>query len=231
MAEESYVEFNENLEVQPDRTIYKGRDIEVLYDRKLCMHAAECGRGLKVVFDAKKRPWIDPDQAPSEQVAKVVMRCPSGALQFRQKDGKVEELEPAQNTILVSPDGPLFVVGDIVFHQADGTEHPASKRLALCRCGASNNKPYCDGTHAKIGFKDAGPVASDIEDEKGNTGRLTIKTVPNGPLLLSGPFTIRAASGREAFCGNKVALCRCGSAVNKPFCDGTHAKVGFRDSV
>ena len=94
MSQEDYSRFDPNLRVQPDLTLYPGTEVDVLYDRKRCIHAAECGRGLKAVFDGQKTPWIDPDQASAEEVIKVVNRCPTGALAI--KNGGPQQI-PSQN--------------------------------------------------------------------------------------------------------------------------------------
>ena len=54
--------------------------------------------------------------------------------------------------ITVSKNGPYIVSGPVQLVDADGTSYPAKAKMALCRCGASTTKPFCDGTHSKIGF-------------------------------------------------------------------------------
>ncbi|MDJ0736282.1 MAG: CDGSH iron-sulfur domain-containing protein [Nostocaceae cyanobacterium] len=230
MSNQDYSVFDPNLKVQPDRTIFPGENIEVWYNRQLCIHAAECGRGLKEVFNAKKDPWIDPDKANADQVAKVVMRCPTGALNFKRTDGGPQEPIPESNTVVVSPDGPFYMRGEIIIQDAAGKEESVQTRLALCRCGASANKPYCDGAHEKAGFRDAGPVNSDGGGNLEQGGPLRVTALKDGPLQCSGAFTMRAASGRDALQGTSAYLCRCGGSANKPFCDGAHAIIGFRDN-
>lgn len=204
---------------------YTGQSVEITYDRDLCIHAAECGRGSKALFDASKDPWCDPDAVSAEQALAVVARCPTGALKARRLDGAADAKAVSDgNVVTVNPDGPLYVQGDVTVNQA-----PAEGgRLALCRCGASSKKPFCDGSHVKAGFKDSGPVASDPEGDVGEAGVLAIATIPDGPLIVDGPVTLRAASGRDAYCGRRLALCRCGASQNKPFCDGSHTAAGFK---
>ena len=100
-------------------------------------------------------------------------------------------------------------------------------RAALCRCGLSKNKPFCDNSHEGK-FKDYGAVGEVGEPLKKLGGQLKINPVENGPLLLSGNVTVKASSGRSAWQGNKLALCRCGASKNKPFCDGTHNAIQFK---
>lgn len=227
MASSDFLPFDPTLKVQPDRTLYPGKEVDVLYDRKRCIHAAECGRGLKAVFDGQKTPWIDPDQAPAETVVRVVNRCPTGALKIHRPDGSPAETIPAQNTVTVSPDGPLYGWGEIVVE--DGASALVQTRVALCRCGASANKPYCDGKHSKVGFHDAGAIASDpAPEETLPSGCLTVKPLKDGPLECTGTIFLRSASGREAYVGTSTYLCRCGASANKPFCDGAHVAARFR---
>ena len=101
-------------------------------------------------------------------------------------------------------------------------------RAALCRCGASKNKPFCDNSHAEIGFEDAGAVGEPGPGLAGQGGALSVRAMPDGPLKLQGNCTIKAGSGRVAWEGTGVALCRCGASANKPFCDGSHRAAGFK---
>jgi CDGSH-type Zn-finger protein/uncharacterized Fe-S cluster protein YjdI len=206
---------------------YQGTSGVVRYDVMRCIHAAECVRGLPAVFDSKKRPWVDPSAADADDLARVVARCPTGALHFERADGIPAE-ETEANTIALQPDGPLYIRGEIEVVAADGTILLTDTRVALCRCGASRNKPLCDGSHASAGFADPGawtvePVQS--RPEAGD-GVLHVVCTTRGPLVVQGDFQLRAADGRTAPC-EKTALCRCGASASKPFCDGSHARVGF----
>ena len=125
-------------------------------------------------------------------------------------------------TIDLCPDGPMIINTPATIN---GTEVEAG--AALCRCGHSSNKPFCDGSHNTQGFRDAGDVESKTAGDHPYIEALAIKTAPNGPVLCSGPLTLRSADGSATFAGPKAALCRCGQSQNKPFCDGTHSKVGF----
>jgi uncharacterized Fe-S cluster protein YjdI len=132
---------------------YTSPDITVTYDAKRCIHVAECVRRLPQVFDTEKRPWIQPNNATADEIAATVERCPSGALQYTRHDGGAAEPIPEEATIQVRPNGPLFVRGNIKVTDANGVVLSDSLRTALCRCGQSENKPFCDSTHRKIGFK------------------------------------------------------------------------------
>lgn len=204
---------------------YVSDKIDVTYDVKRCIHAAECVRGLPAVFDTAKRPWIQPTNASADDVAEVVMRCPTGALHFERKDGGEAEAPPARNRIVPTVDGPLHVRGDVQIETGDGTV--ADTRLALCRCGQSANKPFCDNAHKAAEFTDPGLITQPNGSEVDPTGRLAIVPSTNGPLLLRGTFELIAAEGQTVFRGEKAALCRCGGSSNKPFCDGTHKTINF----
>jgi len=139
---------------------YRGDDIVVIWEPVFCIHAANCLAGLPDVFDASRRPWVEPDLAPADDIAEVVMSCPTGALHFRRLDGGAEEPEPSETTVDVRPNGPLYVRGKIRIEDASGHLIREDTRVALCRCGGSENKPFCDGTHRVIGFRSGSPQAS-----------------------------------------------------------------------
>jgi len=203
---------------------YDGDDVTVTWDQKRCIHAKECVRGLPDVFDPDRRPWIDPDQADADAVTDVVRRCPTGALHLT-RTGEDPEPTPDANRIRIEADGPLYIHGDIELLDSDGGVLLRDTRVALCRCGRSSNKPLCDGSHTD-GFADDGSIRADnlSTREEGNTLRL--QATPGGPVLLSGSVTIEGTDG-EAVSGSKGALCRCGASGHKPFCDGSHADIGF----
>jgi uncharacterized Fe-S cluster protein YjdI/CDGSH-type Zn-finger protein len=126
--------------------------IAVTWEPAYCIHAAECLRGLPQVFDAWRRPWIEVANGSPDEIAEVVMRCPSGALHFTRLDGGDEEPDP-DPTIQPEINGPLLVRGKVRIVDASGQLVREDTRVALCRCGGSANKPFCDGTHRKIRFR------------------------------------------------------------------------------
>ncbi|MEQ9399623.1 MAG: (4Fe-4S)-binding protein [Longimicrobiales bacterium] len=131
---------------------YEGDGIVVSYELRRCIHAAKCVHGLPEVFDPDRRPWIDPSGSDADRIAAVVERCPTGALTYRRTDGGPAEEAPAPY-IRTAPDGPVYVQGSIELRDADGQVYWTGTRAALCRCGASKNKPFCDNTHLDIGFE------------------------------------------------------------------------------
>ena len=129
--------------------------IEVHWEPRLCVHIGECFQGLPDVFDPWSRPWVRPEAADPDDIAEVVMRCPTGALHFRRLDGGPQEEDLVEDVELAAlPDGPMQVRGHVRLVDGDGQVIREDTRLALCRCGASRNKPFCDGTHKLIGFRD-----------------------------------------------------------------------------
>ena len=208
---------------------YPGESVSVAYDLKRCIHAAECVKGLPAVFNPDKKPWIDPAGASPDSIAEVIVKCPTGALKFDRHDGGEVEEPPSLNSVEIVKDGPLYARGTLSIQSSDGTVVLEDTRVALCRCGASKNKPLCDGSHSDAGFADPGAIQEsklktvDSED----TSKLTIVLAKNGPLLLDGPVQILGTQNEEAVEGTKGALCRCGASSNKPFCDGTHKSIGF----
>lgn len=208
---------------------YEGSEIKVTFDLARCIHAEECVHGLPNVFDRDRRPWIDPSQAGAEEIAEVVLRCPTGALKYERLDGGAPESPPEKNRVSLDPDGPLYLEGEIEVIDSEGTVLVKDTRLALCRCGASRNKPLCDGRHTDAGFQDPGDLgelAKRTESDDGNR-TLRVKPLEDGPLLFDGPMEIIAGNGAGNISSGNAALCRCGNSANKPFCDGTHKKVGF----
>ncbi len=207
---------------------YASEAVRVRYDVKRCIHAAECVHRLPMVFDPKRRPWVDPTRASADDVTAVIERCPTGALHYERLDGGDAERTPEVNSVTVSPNGPLYVRGQISVRSPGGETLLDETRVALCRCGASANKPLCDGAHEKAGFSDSGRVPGDHDPPAAGTGPLVVSLAAHGPLLLKGVFRLVDGAGAALPARGKAALCRCGQSASKPFCDGAHARVGFR---
>jgi CDGSH-type Zn-finger protein/uncharacterized Fe-S cluster protein YjdI len=204
---------------------YEGRGGVVRFDVKRCIHAAECVRRLPAVFDSKAKPWVNADAADADAIASTVERCPSGALQFVRRDGRTEP-PPANCTATLTTNGATYLRGDITLVLADGIAR-AETRMALCRCGTSRNKPYCDGSHKESGFLEAGVLpANAVPGIAGAGGKLTVTPRRNGCIQCVGALTIEGAD-RRSTSTDEAFLCRCGASGNKPWCDGTHKKIGF----
>lgn len=209
---------------------YDGAGIQVRFDTARCIHAGKCVAGSPDVFDPKAKPWVKPDATDVDALARTIAQCPSGALTYERTDGGAPETPDPSVTVRIDPNGPLLVRGDITLNTPDG---PARlSRVALCRCGHSKIKPYCDRSHVAANFQHDGKGGQGRIDEiepvgAGETRAITITPGPNSPLLTRGACEVYDADGALIFCGDKAALCRCGASSNKPFCDGTHAKIGF----
>jgi uncharacterized Fe-S cluster protein YjdI len=132
---------------------YRTDDVVVYWEPRFCMHSARCLQGLPAVFDVRRRPWVAIAAESADDIARVVATCPSGALSFERLDGAPQESVPEVTAISPWPDGPLFLRGHIAISDASGDTVREATRVALCRCGGSANKPFCDGTHRTNGFR------------------------------------------------------------------------------
>lgn len=121
---------------------YEGAGIAVSYEVGRCLHAAECLRGLPEVFDAGRRPWVEPAAASADRVAEVVERCPSGALQYHREDGVPDEVPPSPTRASLRGDGALHLRGDLRLATPEGER--AETRVMLCGCAQTRQAPFCD---------------------------------------------------------------------------------------
>jgi len=171
-----------------------------------------------------KGPWIHPDAVPVDTLVELAHACPSGAIRYRRKDGKADEAPPPVNLIAVREAGPYAVRGELAIAGRSGTY-----RATLCRCGASKNKPYCDGSHHDTGFAASGePPTGQADMLDVRNGPLAIEPQIDGPLQVRGNLEITSGTGRVVARLTQTRLCRCGASNTKPFCDGSHARVGFK---
>lgn len=202
---------------------YTGRDITVSFDMKRCIHARNCFLKLPKVFDPAQRPWVQPDNASSEEIAAMIRTCPSGALTYDKAD---PEAAPGINRVTVMENGPLAVAGDLEI------EGETTLRATLCRCGLSKTKPYCDYSHVEGGFQATGePPEADDKAIETHGGPVQATRASDGPLVVTGAVEVTTGTGRHVKSAEKVFLCRCGASQNKPFCDGSHKAAGFADPV
>ncbi|HTZ96162.1 MAG TPA: CDGSH iron-sulfur domain-containing protein [Terriglobales bacterium] len=210
--------------------VYQGKKIIVTYDAQRCIHARECVHGAPEVFDVNAKPWVDPDKADAKTIASVIQHCPTGALHYQAEDSKLAERPDPSNSVTTMAHGPLYVRGSLNVVTEDGQAILSDTRMALCRCGASKNKPLCDNAHFAIAFEDEGMAApgEKATAEMATSGKLNLVPTTNGPLHLQGQVTIRNAEGQVIFEGTDTWLCRCGGSATKPFCDGTHQRIGFQ---
>src|SRR5574340_68512 len=139
-ADETYE--NEERKRPGVARLYRNEQISVAWEPRLCIHVGECFRQLPQVFQPESRPWIKVEAASADEIARVVMLCPTGALHFERLDGGEEEPQPEETTIQARVNGPLFVRGKVRITGPGGHLIREDTRLALCRCGASANKPF-----------------------------------------------------------------------------------------
>ncbi|PKQ64889.1 hypothetical protein BZG02_03290 [Labilibaculum filiforme] len=140
---------------------YSNGVVTVVYEPDLCIHSEVCFKGLPAVFQPGTRPWIKVEEASTEEIIKQVQKCPSRALSFymngpeRTDDekGQIKAIEAGQK-VEVFKDGPIMMEGPITLISSNGQRKVLSSASYFCRCGASKNKPFCDGSHKEIGFKE-----------------------------------------------------------------------------
>ncbi len=135
------------------RVDYSGQHITIHDNRGICAHAGICTDRLKSVFKLGEEPWIDADGASVEQIIDTIKQCPSGALSY--SIDNTESADPDRPPIVtVTKNGPYAVSGGIELLDQPMGEGASTEHYTLCRCGASKNKPFCDGSHWQIGFSD-----------------------------------------------------------------------------
>ena len=139
---------------------YSTEQITVTFDPTRCIHAAECIRAQPEVFDSRRRRWIRPELGAPDAIADAVRRCPSGALHYQLPNDPVEAHADAIS-LQLKRNGPLYVRGAARVEREDGSVILEDYRVALCRCGATANAPFCDGSHTRVGFRDAASAPAD----------------------------------------------------------------------
>lgn len=200
--------------------------ITVTWSKRRCTHEAQCIMRLPPVFEPGRKPWITPEEAPADSIARVIAHCPTGALQYVRHDGGAAEAPDAESTVRVARHGPLYLRGDLLIATPEGGRRET--RVALCRCGLSQNKPFCDNAHSAARFREPGDVfEGKVTPATAGAGPLRVTARPDGPLKLEGPFALVSGDGRVRIAGSEAALCRCGQSRNKPFCDASHETAGF----
>jgi len=132
---------------------YSNGEVTIVWEAEKCIHSGVCVRGLPKVFKPKERPWITIDAASSKELVGTVKNCPSGALSYYMNDENNKESQTLETKVEVLENGPLLVYGTLKVTHKDGTQETKNRTTAFCRCGASQNKPYCDGAHTSENFK------------------------------------------------------------------------------
>ncbi len=111
------------------------------------------GLVLASVFKLKQEPWIDPNGESAEKIIEAIRKCPSGALSYT-VDGMEHRDQERPPMVTVTENGPYAVTGDVELLDQPRGAGASTEHYTLCRCGGSKNKPFCDGTHWRIGFRD-----------------------------------------------------------------------------
>ena len=131
---------------------YSNGEVTIVWEDSKCIHSGICVKGLPDVFNTKSRPWINANGASTDAIVKQVKQCPSGALSFYMNSKKDMTSRTMETKVEVLENGPLLVYGTLKVTHKDGRDETKNKTTAFCRCGLSNNKPYCDGTHVSEEF-------------------------------------------------------------------------------
>ena len=205
--------------------IVRGKNALIRFEAEKCIHSRKCVLQRPDVFVPNVQgEWIHPDAATPEELLELARNCPSGAIEVERLDGGPGETPPLVNHASVRENGPLALHAELHI-----VGHGARLRATLCRCGASAKKPFCDGSHAAIPFVATGePATNPSEPLPTRNGPLEVRPLRNGPLLVNGPLEVCSGTGRTIDKVSTVAFCRCGASANKPYCDGTHNKIGFK---
>ena len=210
--------------------VVPGKEATIHFDAQRCVHSRACVLSHPDVFVPNVQgAWIHPDAQPVDELMHIAKSCPSGAIRvFRNSGAAVvaeSDVSPLVNTVRVRENGPLAVEAEL---QIGGVAQ-ASPRATLCRCGASKNKPYCDGSHVAAAFVATGePASAEFAALAVRNGPLNVMPIPNGPLRVVGNLEVVSGTGRTFNKVSETYLCRCGLSRKKPYCDGSHKAPGFR---
>lgn len=210
--------------------VVAGKDAVIYFDANKCIHSRTCVLSHPDVFVPNVHgEWIHPNAQPVEELLHIAKSCPSGAIRVQRispSAGQAADSDgaPLVNTVRVRENGPLAVEAELI---VDGVGQP-SPRATLCRCGKSQSKPYCDGSHAAASFVASGePITLAFAPLAERNGPLHVQPVANGPLRVVGNLEVVSGTGRTCNKLTETYLCRCGQSNNKPYCDGSHKAAGF----
>lgn len=142
------------MKMKPTKKEYNRSDLTITWEPHKCIHSEKCWRNLPEVFRYKQKPWINPEGASKEAIIRQIDRCPSGALGYIDPEASDDQESTSNQLDMINivKDGPILIQGEVEITTSGGKT--VEKNPALCRCGSSANKPFCDGSHNKIGFKE-----------------------------------------------------------------------------
>lgn len=185
---------------------YEGREVAILDNRGVCSHAGYCTARLPAVWRSAAEPWIDPDGAGKAAIVETIRKCPSGALSYVE-DGRLHDDFHEGAEIQVSRDGPFVVRGGVELKDAEFGEGASLEHYVLCRCGASRNKPFCDGSHWYAGFHDDEALTISAAARAGEAGEETWVPVGKASDFAEGKVNTLSVGEKQ------VALVRQGGAL------------------
>jgi CDGSH-type Zn-finger protein len=170
---------------------------------------------------------VGPPESAQQENLTTTARALDRWFKERQKNQGAPRLLDVPNETLVTNGGPLQVTGNITLVLEDGTVQYAN-HLTLCRCGSSNAKPTCDGQHLEREFLNPGRISEASEiPASSRPSKITLSCIKDGPITFRGRLRLHNEFGQECV-KMRGSLCRCGHSASKPFCDGSHERVGFR---
>ena len=215
--------------------VVTGKEATIHFDAQQCIHSRSCVLSHPDVFVPNVvGAWIHPDAQPVAELVRIAQNCPSGAITVvRHSAGTTGSVDtansnghPIVNIVRVRENGPLAVEAELLF----GGQLQNNPRAALCRCGQSQNKPFCDGSHVAAAFLATGePATAAFSALAVRNGPLDVQPLPNGPLRVVGNLEVVSGTGRTCNKLSETYLCRCGQSKNKPYCDGSHKAAGFEE--
>ncbi len=133
---------------------YANGEITVNWNPDRCIHSTKCWKSLPHVFNPRSKPWVNMEGGTTHAIRTTVLNCPSGALSLAEMPAEQPKpAAPAQVEVCALPNGPLQVTGEVHVKNEAGESIVKTDKTFFCRCGASTNKPYCDGSHRKIEFR------------------------------------------------------------------------------
>jgi len=132
---------------------YSNAEITIHWEPSKCWHFGACTRILPEVYDPEAKPWITPEKATTEALKNQVAQCPSGALSYSMNDNAVAKGEERKRHLDILENGPILSKKEMLVTYEDGSKETKFTRRSYCRCGASDNLPYCNGNHGKIDFQ------------------------------------------------------------------------------
>ncbi len=210
--------------------VVTGKEATIHFNAQKCIHSRSCVLSHPDVFVPNVvGAWIHPDAQPAAELMRIAQNCPSGAITVVRHSAGAEAAAdsnglPIVNTVRVRENGPLAVEAELLING----QLQANPRATLCRCGQSQNKPFCDGSHGAAAFVATGePTTAAFSALTLRCGPLDVQPVPNGPLRVVGNLEVVSGTGRTCNKLSEAYLCRCGQSKNKPYCDGSHKATGF----